>query len=55
MIIFSSLDRNNEEEIEIRGILNGKSLCITVNTEGLKADYEEADLIELQWIGLNNG
>lgn len=52
MFIFSSLDRISEEEIEIRGILNGKSLCVIVNTEGLKADYEGADLIELQWIGL---
>tara|TARA_B100001559_G_C16380842_1_gene566502 strand:+ start:116 stop:277 length:162 start_codon:yes stop_codon:yes gene_type:complete len=52
MFIFSSLDRTSEEEIEIRGILNGKSLCITVNTEGLKTEYENAEVIELQWIGL---
>jgi len=49
MFIFSSLDRNNEEEVEIRGILNNKSVCIVVNTKGLKADLEDCMPVEFSW------
>ena len=49
VFIFSSLDRNNEEEVEIRGILNNRSVCIVVNTKGLKADLEDCMPVEFSW------
>lgn len=49
MYIFSSLDRTAEDAIEIRGILDGKSVLILVDSDKVVITHEDNKEIYIDW------